>query len=82
MLYGTGDPYSSGVGEAFAKAAEKLGLEVVDKESSSSADDTEYSAQLQKIQLPVPSCSTLRTTTPWLARTSSRRPAPWVSRAT
>ena len=50
VLYGTGDPYSSGVGEAFAKAAEKLGLEVVDKESSSSADDTEYSAPLQKIQ--------------------------------
>lgn len=50
VLYGTGDPYSSGVGEAFAKAAEKLGLEVVDKESFSSADDTEYSAQLQKIQ--------------------------------
>ena len=50
VLYGTGDPYSSGVGEAFAPAAEKLGLEVVDKESSSSADDTEYSAQLQKIQ--------------------------------
>ena len=50
VLYGTGDPYSSGVGEAFAKAAEKLGLEVVDKESSSSADDTEYSAQLHKIQ--------------------------------
>lgn len=50
VLYGTGDPYSSGVGEAFAKAAEKLGLEVVDRESSSSADDTEYSAQLQKIQ--------------------------------
>ena len=50
VLYGTSDPYSSGVGEAFAKAAEKLGLEVVDKESSSSADDTEYSAQLQKIQ--------------------------------
>ena len=50
VLYGTGDPYSSGVGEAFARAAEKLGLEVVDKESSSSADDTEYSAQLQKIQ--------------------------------
>lgn len=50
VLYGTGDPYSSGVGETFAKAAEKLGLEVVDKESSSSADDTEYSAQLQKIQ--------------------------------
>ena len=50
VLYGTGDPYSSGVGEAFAEAAEKLGLEVVDKESSSSADDTEYSAQLQKIQ--------------------------------
>ena len=50
VLYGTGDPYSSGVGEAFAKAAEKLGLEVVDKDSSSSADDTEYSAQLQKIQ--------------------------------
>ena len=50
VLYGTGDPYSSGVGEAFAKAAKKLGLEVVDKESSSSADDTEYSAQLQKIQ--------------------------------
>ena len=54
VLYGTGDPYSSGVGEAFAKAAEKLGLEVVDKESSSSADDTEYSAQLQKIQASGP----------------------------
>ena len=50
VLYGTGDPYSSGVGEAFAKAAGELGLEVVAKESSSSADDTEYSAQLQKIQ--------------------------------
>ena len=50
VLYGTGDPYSSGVGEAFAKAAEKLGMQVVAKESSSSADDTEYSAQLQKIQ--------------------------------
>ncbi len=50
VLYGTGDPYSSGVGEAFAKAAEKLGLEVVDTERSSSADYTEYSAQLQKIQ--------------------------------
>ena len=50
VLYGTGDPYSSGVGEAFANSAEKRGLEVVDKESSSSADDTEYSAQLQKIQ--------------------------------
>ena len=50
VLYGTGDPYSSGVGEAFAKAAEELGLDVVAKESSSSADDTEYSAQLQKIQ--------------------------------
>ena len=32
VLYGTGDPYSSGVGEAFAKAAEKLGLDVVAKE--------------------------------------------------
>ena len=42
VLYGTGDPYSSGVGEAFAKAAEKLGLEVVDKESSSSADAPYY----------------------------------------
>ncbi len=50
VLYGTGDPYSSGVGEAFAKAAEKLGLEVLKKESSASADATEYSAQLQKIQ--------------------------------
>ena len=50
VLYGTGDPYSSGVGEAFAKAAEKLGLDVVAEENSSSADDTEYSAQLQKIQ--------------------------------
>ena len=37
-------------GRGLRQAAEKLGLEVVDKESSSSADDTEYSAQLQKIQ--------------------------------
>ena len=36
----------------------------------------------RRSRLPAPSCSTLRTTTPWLARTSSRRPAPWVSRAT
>ena len=51
VLYGTGDPYSSGVGEAFAKAAEKLGLEVVDKESSSSAAETEYSAQASGAEL-------------------------------
>ena len=50
MLYGTGDPYSSGVGKAFAAAAKKNGLDVVDEENSSSADDTEYSSQLQKIQ--------------------------------
>lgn len=50
VLYGTGDPYSSGTADAFVKAAEKDGLQVVDKESSSSADDTEYSSQLQKIQ--------------------------------
>ena len=50
VLYGTGDPYSSGVGKAFAAAAKKAGLDVVAEENSSSADDTEYSAQLQKIQ--------------------------------
>ena len=50
VLYGTGDPYSSGVGKAFAAAAKKNGLDVVDEENSSSADDTEYSSQLQKIQ--------------------------------
>ena len=50
VLYGTGDPYSSGVGKAFAAAAKKAGLDVVDEENSSSADDTEYSSQLQKIQ--------------------------------
>ncbi len=50
VLYGTGDPYSSGVGKAFADAAKKAGLEVVAEENSSSADDTEYSSQLQKIQ--------------------------------
>ena len=50
VLYGTGDPYSSGVGKAFAAAATKNGLDVVDEENSSSADDTEYSSQLQKIQ--------------------------------
>ena len=50
VLYGTGDPYSSGVGKAFAAAAKKAGLDVVDGENSSSADDTEYSSQLQKIQ--------------------------------
>ena len=50
VLYGTGDPYSSGVGKAFAATAKKNGLDVVDEENSSSADDTEYSSQLQKIQ--------------------------------
>ena len=50
VLYGTGDPYSSGTAESFVKAAKAKGLEVVDQESSSSADDTEYSSQLQKIQ--------------------------------
>ena len=50
VLYGTGDPYYSGVGKAFAAAAKKAGLDVVDEENSSSADDTEYSSQLQKIQ--------------------------------
>ena len=50
VLYGTGDPYSSGVGKAFAAAAKKAGLDVVAEENSSSADDTEYSSQLQKSQ--------------------------------
>ena len=50
VLYGTGDPYSSGVGKAFVTAAKKAGLEVVAEENSSSADDTEYSSQLQKVQ--------------------------------
>lgn len=50
VLYGTGDPYSSGTADSFVKEAQKLGLQVVDKESSSSTDDTEYSSQLQKIQ--------------------------------
>lgn len=50
VLYGTGDPYSSGVGKAFVNAAKKAGLDVVAEENSSSADDTEYSSQLQKVQ--------------------------------
>lgn len=50
VLYGTGDPYSSGTADSFVKEAQRLGLQVVDKESSSSTDDTEYSSQLQKIQ--------------------------------
>ena len=50
VLYGTGDPYSSGVGKAFVAAAKKNGLDVVAEENSSSADDTEYSSQLQKIE--------------------------------
>lgn len=50
VLSGTGDPYSSGAAEAFVKSAKEAGLEVVAQESSSTADDTEYSSQLQKIQ--------------------------------
>ena len=50
VLYGTGDPYSSGTAESFVKSAKAAGLDVVANESSSSADDTEYSSQLQKIQ--------------------------------
>lgn len=50
VLYGTGDPYSSGVGKAFVAAAKKNGLDVVAEENSSSADDTEYSSQLQKTE--------------------------------
>jgi len=50
VLYGTGDAYSSGTAEAFVNTAKQLGLEVVAQVSSSSADDTEYSSQLQKVQ--------------------------------
>ena len=50
VLYGTGDPYSSGVGKAFVAAAKQAGLQVVAEENSSSTDDTEYSSQLQKIE--------------------------------
>ena len=77
VLYGTGDPYSSGVGKAFAAAAKKAGLDVVAEENSSSADDTEYSSQLQKIQ----AAGAEFLYAPYyyfrlLARTSSRRPVP------
>lgn len=49
-ICGAIDPYSSGVGKAFVAAAKKNGLDVVAEENSSSADDTEYSSQLQKIE--------------------------------
>ncbi|MDO4913330.1 MAG: ABC transporter substrate-binding protein [Bifidobacteriaceae bacterium] len=50
VLYGTGDAYSSGTAQAFIKTAKAEGLDVVATENSSSADATEYSSQLQKIQ--------------------------------
>ncbi|MDF2943208.1 MAG: branched-chain amino acid transporter substrate binding component [Herbinix sp.] len=49
VLYASGDAYSSGLHEAFIAAAEEFGLEIVSEESSSSVDDTEYSAQLTNI---------------------------------
>jgi branched-chain amino acid transport system substrate-binding protein len=49
ILYASGDPYSSGLCDAFKKAAPDLGLEIVDTESSSSTSDTDYSTQLTNI---------------------------------
>ncbi len=49
VLYASGDAYSAGLREAFIAAAEEFGLEVVAEESSSSTEDTDYSAQLTNI---------------------------------
>ena len=49
ILYASGDAYSSGLYEAFKKAAPELGLTIVATESSSSTSDTDYSTQLTNI---------------------------------
>ncbi len=49
VLYSSGDAYSSGLHDAFVAEAQKLGLEVVSEQASSSMDDTEYSSQLGMI---------------------------------
>ena len=49
VLYAAGDPYSSGLHDAFKAAAPELGLEIVATESSSSTSDTDYSTQLTNI---------------------------------
>ena len=70
VLYGTGDPYSSGVGKAFVAAAKKNGLDVVAEENSSSADDLVRNSYMR------------RTTIPRLARTLCHRRERSAMRAT
>lgn len=49
VLYSSGDAYSSGLHDAFVAEAQKVGLDVVSEQASSSMDDTEYSSQLGMI---------------------------------
>jgi branched-chain amino acid transport system substrate-binding protein len=49
ILYASGDAYSSGLYEAFKKAAPDMGLEIVATESSSATSDTDYATQLTNI---------------------------------
>ncbi len=49
VLYASGDPYSSGLKDAFVNAAPAQGLEVVATESSSGVHDTDYTSQLTNI---------------------------------
>ncbi len=49
VLYASGDPYSSGLKDAFMSAVEANGLTVVATESSSGVHDTDYTSQLTNI---------------------------------
>lgn len=48
VIYDSSDPYSSGVYQAFAADAKKLGLEIVSAEAFTSDSKTDFSVQLQK----------------------------------
>ena len=82
VLYGTGDPYSSGVGEAFAKPPRSLVLKWWTRKAPPPPTTPSTPLSCRRSRLPVLSCFTLRTTTPWLVRTSSRKLVPWASMAT
>lgn len=81
VLYGTGDPYSSGVGKAFAAAARRPALTSWPKRTPPAPTTPSTPPSCRRSRPLAPSSCTLRTTTPSLARTSSRRPAPSATRA-
>lgn len=49
VLYATGDPYSSGLRDAFVAAADKYGIEIVCEQSTSDTGAVDFSSQMATI---------------------------------